>query len=255
MGEAIAAFRDMAVSVRRICDERHSQPRGRPVSDEAAKTFAWRCLELFERHQREGMLYPEKYLTTLCQYRDAAEIEAMPSRGHEHDLPDYIAWMPDAHEPSDAEWRAGFREARREAIRWGALFPVVEARLKDLESAADMLLQYAAGDYDMGATPGQWNESDDIFKREYTKFTEALDALAPFVGNPPGEAKATLEKKGDGNRDSRKPRGRKQSDEALAQFLLAGWKKFRPAEGRPIKRAFVSQLPEVQAMKTDEARR
>jgi hypothetical protein len=226
MGEAIARFYDMAISVRWKCDERHSQPRGCEVSDEAAREFALRCREQFEQHRNAGTLDAEGVLYRLCQFRDAAEINAVLTT-----RPDYIEWIPDVIEPSDAEWKAGFQAARREATRWGSLFPVVEARLKELESAALMMTNYAAAEYYANPSPAPWNQADRDYSDEHVEFGVALDALAPFIEEPPtsfasNPSDACMAAASDAAEQPSppRPRGRpKQNDELLEKELVDAW--------------------------------
>lgn len=227
MGEALARFRDLALAVRRKCDERHSQPRGRAVSAAAASEFAWRCSNILSQHEKAGMPDPESYVLRLCQCRDAAEFDAIPSRGHEYDLPDYIEWLPDPKEPTDSEWKAGLRAAVREAVRWGSLFAVVEARITDLGAATEMLCQFAAADYYCDPTPGEWNESDQRYATEYKKFAEAIDALAPFIEEPPAaSAPISGQKTGDKQKKRRDRKGiggrkKKYPDQFVRDVLAA----------------------------------
>ncbi len=53
---------------------------------------------------------------------------------------------------------------------------------------------------------------------------------------------------------SRKPVGRPQNDESLARELLTSWKAFEPEEGRKTKDRYLAQRPDVQVLKTEDAR-
>jgi|LakMenE18May11ns_1017448.scaffolds.fasta_scaffold9874731_1 hypothetical protein len=212
MGEAIARFRDMALAIRRVCDERHSQPRGRAVKPAAAKKFAKQCREHFLQHEKAGMNYPARYVHGLCKLRDEAERHPDPPPPGEFDLPLYIEWLPEPFankEPGYSTVRNAIREAVKEAVRWGSLFTVAESRIKALDAAADMLAQYAGSERYVnppeedvevhpysGATtylkPSQ-GEADADYIARHREFAEALDSLAPFIEEPPTAA-ATAEK-------------------------------------------------------------
>jgi len=251
MGEAIARFREVALAIRRKCDERHSQPRGMAVQPDAAKKFASRCRLHLAEHENAGMPYPARFIQGLCRFRNDAECDpAHPPPGH-LGLPDYIEWLPDPREPGDSEFRGAIRSAVREAVEWGSLFPVVEARVKAVEAAAEMLVQYAAAAYycPSGGEDGDRADADYIARHE--EFAEALNALAPFVEEPPKPATPGSEKQ-TGN--SRGRGGRPQNDEDLARDLLAGWKAFEPEEGRKTKDRYLAQRPDVRVLKTEEAR-
>jgi hypothetical protein len=213
MGEAIARFREMALSIRRACDERHSQPRGRAVKPAAAKKFAEECCEHFLDHEKAGMNYPARYVRGLCRRRDEAERHPDPPPPGEFDLPLYIEWLPEPFKSKGrghSEARKALREAVKEAVQWGSLFPVVEVRIKALDAAADMLLQYAgaeryenppAEDFEVDPEHGttHWPPSREQADRDYIarheEFAEALDALAPFIEEPPADAGSSPKQK------------------------------------------------------------
>jgi hypothetical protein len=251
MGEAIARFREVALAIRRKCDERHSQPRGMAVQVDAAKKFASRCRIHLVEHEKAGMPYPARYIHGLCRFRNDAETKPDPPPPGHLSLPDYIEWLPDPREPGDSEFRDAIRSAIKEAVEWGSLFPVVEARIKAAEAAADMLIQCAAAAYycPSGGEDGDRADADYIARHE--EFAEALDALAPFVTEPPKPATPGSEKQTGGSRGRG---GRPQNDEDLARDLLAGWKAYEPEEGRKTKDRYLAQRPDVRAVKTEDAR-
>lgn len=224
MGEAIARFRDMALAIRRICDERHSQPRGRAVTEAAAKKFTKECRLHLLDHEKNGMNYVERYVRGLCRRRDEAERHPEPPPPGHFDLPYYIHWLPEPfakEEPGYSEVRNAIREAIKEAVKWGSLFPELEARIKALHAAADMLLQYAGAGFHQSPAEKYWCEAEDgkgggyisPSKQEsdsdyigcHRKFAEALDALAPFIEEPPAPT-ATSGKKTGGKQAKRQDR-------------------------------------------------
>jgi hypothetical protein len=243
MGDAIARFREMALAIRRVCDERHSQPRGRAVKPAAAKKFAEACREHLLDHEKAGMNYPARFVRGLCKRRNEAERHPEPPPPGHFDLPTYIEWLPEQFprdEPGASEIRKAIREARKEAVNWGSLFPVVEARIKALDTAADMLLQYAAADY--YSTP---NHKDDGVDSEYVslheQFAEALDALAPFIEEPPAPA-ATSERKPGGTKP-KKQRDRKGIGGRPEQYSLKFIREVVTARERDQKHARTSRRP------------
>ena len=269
MGEVIARFREMVLAIRRVCDERHSQPRGRAVKPAAAKKFARECRLHFLDHEKNGMNYPERYVRGLCRLRDAAERHPDPPPPGEFDLPLYIEWLPEPFakkEPGHSEIRKAVREAVKEAVRWGNLFETVEARIKALAAAAEMLANYAGSeryenppeedfyvrpehgtDY---ARPSRGQADRDYIAR-HEEFAEALDALAPFIEEPPAAAGSSTSAK---RTRSRGRGGRPQNDEALARDLLDGWRAYEPEEGRKTKDRYLAQRPDVRTLKTPDAR-
>ena len=255
MGEAIARFHEMALTIRRVCDERHSQPRGRAVKPAAAKKFAKACREHFLEHEQAGMNHPARYIHRLCELR--AEAEQHPQENDsgcfipDIDLPGYYEWIPEPFakdEPDDSEIRKALLEARKEAAAWGPLFPVIEARLVALDTAANMLQQYAAATYYQNRCSAD-EEADRDYIARHEEFADALDALAPFIEEPPTAAGSTFEKQTGSSRGGRPP-----NDEALARDLLAGWKAFEPEDGRKTKERYLAQRPDVRVLKTEEAR-
>lgn len=254
MGEAIARFRDLALAIRRISDERHSQPRGRAVTAAAAKKFAKECRLHLLDHEKNGMNYPARYVRGLCKRRGDAERHPEPPPPGHFNLPAYIEWLPEpfkGEEPGHSEIREAVREAVKEAVKWGSLFPAVEARIKALDAAADLLLQYAAAGYFQSPADKYADESDSDYIAAHEQFAEALDALAPFIEEPPtAAAGSTSEKRSNSSRGG----GRPPNDEALARDLLDGWRAYEPEEGRKTKDRYLAQRPEVRTLKTPEAR-
>jgi len=53
---------------------------------------------------------------------------------------------------------------------------------------------------------------------------------------------------------SRSRGGRPPIDEALGRDLLAGWKAFEPEDGKKTKERYLAQRPDVQVLKTDDAK-
>jgi len=268
MGEAIARFREVALAIRRKCDERHSQPRGIAVQPAAAKKFAEECRILLLEHDAAGSPYPKGYVRDLLWERDAAERHRDRSPGPDGQpaLPDYIEWLPDTYEPTASEFREAFRAAVCEAVQWGSLFPVVEDRVKAVGAAAERLARYAAPRCHEDPNPEYLDEAEDGIvyptgpteaeaDRDYIarheEFAEAFDALAPFAEEPPKPATPGSEQQ-TGNGRGRG--GRPQNDEALARELLEGWKAFEPEEGRKTKDRYLAQRPDVRMLKTEEAR-
>lgn len=268
MGEAIARFRAMALTIRRVCDERHSQPRGRVVKPSDATEFAKECREHFLRHAEEGMTCPKDYVDGLCRLRDDLERRSDHApRGGVTSLP-YIEWLPDTlttKQPNDSEMRKAVREAVKEAVQWGSLFPVVESRIKALDKAAQLLTSFAAPHCYTHPSEQYWDECDDGETRcfgpskrqadrdygvRHNEFAEALDALAPFVEGPP-EAAGSRPRRQSGET---KRAGRKPNNEELARELLDGWRAFKPAEGRRRKDDYLAQRPDVQALKDSAAK-
>jgi len=97
--------------------------------------------------------------------------------------------------------------------------------------------------------------SDDIEpldwqRRKRRKLRRALDRLHSYA-RPPAPLTEAAEKKAN---SSRSRGGRRQNNEPLARDLLAGWKAFKPEEGRPRKLDYIARRPEVMAMKSPEAR-
>jgi hypothetical protein len=268
MGEAIARFREMALVIRRICDERHSQPRGGAVTEAAAKKFTKECRLHLLDHEKNGMTYVERYVRGLCRRRNEAERHPEPPPSGHFDLPYYIHWLPKPfakEEPGYSEVRNEIREAIKEAVKWGSLFPEIEARIKALHAAADMLLQYAGAGFYQPPTEKYWceaedgkgggyctptgKESDSDYIDCHEKFAEAFDALAPFVEEPPAPAATTGQKTSSSRRS-----GRPQNDEELARDLLKGWRAYEPEEGRKTKDRYLAQRPDVRVVKTEDAR-
>ena len=267
MGEAIARFRDLVLSIRRVCDERHSQPRGREVEPAAAKKFAKQCRDLLLEHEKAGMPYPAGYVRGLCKRRDEAERHPVPAPPGHFDLPGYIEWLPEpfaAKEPGESVARHARREAVKEALRWGPLFPVVEARIKALDAAANSLLNFAAPECYSWPDEKYWkkveggqtvikepskHEADRDYIARHEEFAEALEALAPFIEEP-ASSEAIAEKKPSSSRRG----GRPQTDEDLARDLLDGWRAYEPEEGRKTKDRYLAQRPDVRVLKTEDAR-
>jgi hypothetical protein len=221
------------------------------VKPAAANKFAKECRELLLSHEKAGMPNPVRYVHGLCKRRDEAERHPEPPAPGRFDLPYYIEWLPPpfaGEEPGNSEIRKARRDAVKEAVRWGSLFPVVEARIKALDAAADMLFQYAAAAYYGGG--GKSAERDDQnYIARHEEFAEALEALAPFIEEP--TAPSAPAKKTDGS--SRRV-GRPQSDEDLAHDLLDGWRAYEPEEGRKTKDRYLAQRPDVRVLKTEDAR-
>jgi hypothetical protein len=181
MGEAIARFRDLAIAVRRECDELASQPRV-AVQAEAAAKFATACGDLLLFHEAAGMPYPRRYVTGLFKQRDIAERQPLGRKTGHLDVVIPIQWLPEPfskQKPHPSDFREARRKAVKQAVHWGSLFTEAETRLKDLEQAAYQLTQC---------------EADDEYIELHEQFAEALDALAPFIEEPPALA-ATSEKK------------------------------------------------------------
>lgn len=216
MGDAIARFREMALAIRRKADENHSQPRGRSVTAAAAKKFAKECREHFLFSEKVGISNPAPYVRGLCKLRREAERHPAPPQPGQFDLPDYIEWLPEQFKgtgkyPRDSEIRAAVREAIREAVKWGSLFQAVEARIKALDAAADMLVQYAGSEryenppeedfeehpeFGFGYSRPSQERADQDYIARHQEFAEALEALAPFIEEePPAAAGSTPEEK------------------------------------------------------------
>jgi hypothetical protein len=122
----------------------------------------------------------------------------------------YIEWLPEpfaGEEPGESEFRKALREAKKAAVKWGSLFPVAEARIEALDAAADMLSQNAAVDYFGGGCRKHSEQYDSEYIASHEQFAKALDALAPFIEEPPAPA-ATAEKKPVGIKQEKR-RGRK----------------------------------------------
>lgn len=235
MGEAIARFREMVLAIRRVCDERHSQPRGRAVKHAAAKKFARECRLHFLDHEKNGMNYPERYVRGLCRLRDAAERHPDPPPPGEFDLPLYIEWLPEPFakkEPGHSEIRKAVREAVKEAVRWGNLFETVEARIKALDTAADMLMQYAGAeryenppeeDFEEHPEGGKGygrpsrEQADRDYIARHEQFAEALEALAPFIESPPAAASSSTSTKQTGGKQEKR-RDRKRGGGRPAKY-------------------------------------
>ncbi len=232
----------------------------------AARKFAEECRLHLAEHEKAGMPNPARYVRGLYALRNTAERHAEPARAGRLDLADYIEWLPDTREPTASGFRDAFRAAIREAVRLGPLFPVVEERIKALKTAADRLIRYASPkcyedanpEYYEEADNGEWyrtgpsrSEADRDYTARHEEFADALDALAPFVGDPPATAAATSEKQTGGSRGRG---GRPQNDEDLARDLLAGWKAFEPEEGRKTKDRYLAQRPDVRVLKSEDAR-
>jgi hypothetical protein len=133
----------------------------------------------------------------------------------------------------------------KEAVKWGSLFPVVEARIKSLSAAADMLLKYAGAGFNSFPTEKYWcedetgggycgptaQESDSDYIDCHEKFAEALDALTPFIEEPP-DSTALAEKKNGGS--SRRPpaggRPRKYSASLRQAIIEQGGLRFSVLE-------------------------
>jgi hypothetical protein len=139
-------------------------------------------------------------------------------------LPYYIIWLPEPfakQEPGYSEVRNAIREAIKEAVKWGPLFPEVEARIKALHAAADMLLENAGAGFHQPPAEKYWcegkngdgggycvptgRESDSDYSDCHKNFAAALDALAPFIEESPAPA-ATLERKTGGKQAKRRDR-------------------------------------------------
>ena len=214
MGEAIARFREMALAIRRICDERHSQPRW-AVKAAAAEKFAKECRLHLLDHEKTGMNYPERYVRGLCRRRDEAERhrESPPSREW-FDLTFYIDWVPEQFKTKvsgASEHRKALRHAIKEAVQYGSLFEVVEARIKALDAAAEKLSQYAAPNCFESPAEEYWHvddetgtacgreptkaEADRDYIARHKEFAEALDALAPFIEEPPADTGSSPKQK------------------------------------------------------------
>ena len=251
MGEAIARFRELLLSAQRYADEYHSQPRA-TVTAEAAEKFAKDCRQNLHEHEKAGMVWPERYIRGLCRLRDKAENHLVDPPPGCIDMPEYIEWVPEPRGfyPPESEVFAALRKAVREGVRWGSLFPVVEARLKALEAAADMMIQYAATTHYSGPNPTNSGDCDDDYITYRVKFADALDALAPFIEEPPASEEIAEKKTGSNSRRG----GRPQTDEDLARDLLDGWRAYEPEEGRKTKDRYLSQRPDVRVLKTEDAR-
>lgn len=253
MGEAIARFRGLMVSAQRYADEYHSQPRVK-VTAKAAEMFARKCREHFLEHEKSGMVWPERYIRGLCKLRNEAEQHRVPPLPGYIDYPESIDWVPEPRGflPPDSEVFAALRNAVREAVRYGVLFEQVEARIKALEDACDMMIQFAASTYYSGPVDAKESGmADDRYIEYRVKFAEALDALAPFIEELPAAAASTSEKQ---TGSSRGRGGRPQNDEALARDLLDGWRAYEPEDGKKTKDRYLAQRADVRALKTEEAR-
>jgi len=189
MGEAIARFRDLAIAVRRVCDELASQPRV-AVQVEAAAKFATACGDLMFFHEAAGMPYPRKYVRGLFMQRKIAERQPLKKQPGRLDLKEHIEWLPNnfaRQNPHPADFRVACQQAVKGAVRWGSLFTEAESRLRVLKDAAYRLTQC---------------ETDDEYIESHERFAEALEALAPFIEEPPAP-QALAEKKTGGS--SRRP--------------------------------------------------
>jgi hypothetical protein len=140
----------------------------------------------------------------------------------------------------------------------------VEARIKALDTAAVMLLNFAApecyswpdekywkkveGGQTVIKTPSK-HEADRDYIARHEEFAEALEALAPFIEEP-ASSEAIAEKKPSSSRRG----GRPQTDEDLARDLLDGWRAYEPEEGRKTKDRYLAQRPDVRVLKTEDAR-
>jgi hypothetical protein len=268
MGDAIARFRDMAITIRRVCDERHSQPQGRVVKPSAATKFAKECREHFLRYVEAGMNCPKEYVGGLCSLRNEVERQSDPAPRGGVTYLTYIAWLPDTlaqKQPDNTEMRKAVREAVKEAVKWGSLFPVVESRIKALDKAAKLLTSFAAPHCYTNPSDQYWEECDDgetrcfgpskmqadhDYSLRHDEFAEALDALAPFVEGPPEAAGSSPGRQA----GETKRAGRKPSNEELARDLLDGWRAYKPAEGRRRKDDYLAQRHDVQALRDPVAK-
>jgi hypothetical protein len=96
-------------------------------------------------------------------------------------------------------------------VKWGSLFQAVEARIKALNAAADILVQYAGSkryedppeedlenhpEFGWHHHPPSRERADQDYIARHQEFAEALEALAPFIEEePPAAAGSTPEEK------------------------------------------------------------
>ena len=165
MGEAIARFREAALSIRRLCDERLSEPRW-AVVEPAAKTFCSRCRRVMSEFEA-GHLGAEAYVKRLRREKWIAEQQ--PSQdGYGQRQFALVEWLPASmRPPAVPKMKPLAVEAVQEAIGWGAHLSLIESHIRALSVATTRLqepLEYAAN---------------------LSRWQEAFDALAPFVNKPP----------------------------------------------------------------------
>ena len=156
---------------------------------------------------------------------------------------------------SDATWRRLLADVVFESRDWEPLSTKVVALAEQVCEAVK-----GVGLLDGEMEPHRWRHEEVSVKfkplatttspARRTALRQALDLLHPYA-QPPKPAGSSLEKKTGSNRSRG---GRPQNDESLARELLASWKAFEPEEGRKTKDRYLAQRPEVQVLKTEDAR-
>jgi len=180
MGEAIARFREAALSIRRLCDERLSEPTW-AVAEPAAKTFCSRCRRLMSEFEA-GHLGAEGYIRRLRQEKKTAERQPGQDEQGQRRFA-LVEWLPASMRPAAVPKMQPLAvEAAQEALHWGPHFPLIESHIRAL-SAATARLQERLG-----------------YAAHLSRWQAAFDALAPFVTEPPKPVSPTSEKQTGGSR-------------------------------------------------------
>lgn len=232
MGEAIARLREAALAIRLRSDQIYSEPRFE-ITEAAAKAFVARCRHLLQEFE-SGRIDAEEYASGLRRARSAAEQSPQEPRSGRKWYA-MVDWLPTGMQqqapPSISHLAA---DAATEALRWGEQFALVESRVRALTKETEAIRK----------TPQR-------LRHLLGRWLAAFDALAPFVGEPPGVATATAEKQPG---RSRGRAGRPQKDEKLSRDLLDGWRAYETEDGRRLKRSYIAQRADVRVIKSREAR-
>jgi hypothetical protein len=235
MGDAIARFREAALATRRHEDEIFSRPDW-AVEGCVAESFGRRCRRTMRAYEA-GEIEPGLYVRELARAKRHAESQRNPGSDGQPHL-NFTGWLPPSMRgAANVNIKRLAEQAAKDALDWGARFSIAESRVRALCRLTIALSGFLKEPAEYGKAISRWQE--------------AFDALAPFVGEPPAAAASTSnEKTGSG----RGRGGRPQNDEDLARSLLAGWEDFESEEGRKTKDRYLAQRPDVRVLKTEQAR-
>ena len=224
----------------------------RPLVD-----YVTRLLALQERFER---LYPGPLEDQLPppepegKERKGFRISASPQQ-----------WFYADRRRGRAALRALANDAVREAVQWSALAERVEEYVRRLFEATDGMVHSVAMTYSTERI--SFSDYQRVSRKQTRNLSpvgdyvalleewfDAFDWLAPFEGEPADKASSSAAEKAEEEFPTRRS-GRPVNDERLACELVAGWDSFEPEKGRPLKEDYLASRPEVQALKSGEARK
>jgi len=125
------------------------------------------------------MANPRRYLQGIFKQRAIAERHPLAPQPKRLGSDNLIRWLPKPFaelSPHPADFRKACSAAVKEAVLLGGgLFEAAESRLKNLEQAVVSLTDCVG------------HPSDDEYIARHEAFADALESVAPFIKNSPGQ--------------------------------------------------------------------